>query len=77
MTDGPAGAADRLVLLPAVDVAAGTAVRLVRGEAGTETTYGDPLAAARSWVDDGASGSTWSTSTRRSAVGRTTSCSRG
>ncbi|MDQ3449694.1 MAG: HisA/HisF-related TIM barrel protein, partial [Actinomycetota bacterium] len=54
MTDGPAGAADRLVLLPAVDGAAGRAVRLVRGEAGTETAYGDPLAAARSWVDDGA-----------------------
>ena len=43
-----------LVLLPAVDVAGGTAVRLVRGEAGTETSYGDPLAAARAWVDDGA-----------------------
>ena len=43
-----------LVLLPAVDVAAGTAVRLVRGEAGTETSYGDPLAAARAWVADGA-----------------------
>ena len=43
-----------LVLLPAVDVADGTAVRLVRGEAGTETSYGDPLAAARTWVDDGA-----------------------
>jgi 1-(5-phosphoribosyl)-5-[(5-phosphoribosylamino)methylideneamino] imidazole-4-carboxamide isomerase/N-(5'phosphoribosyl)anthranilate isomerase len=43
-----------LVLLPAVDVADGVAVRLVRGEAGTETSYGDPLAAARAWVDDGA-----------------------
>ena len=43
-----------LVLLPAVDVAGGTAVRLVRGKTGTETSYGDPLAAARAWVDDGA-----------------------
>ena len=30
-------------LLPAVDVADGQAVRLVQGEAGTETAYGDPL----------------------------------
>ncbi|HNE90123.1 MAG TPA: bifunctional 1-(5-phosphoribosyl)-5-((5-phosphoribosylamino)methylideneamino)imidazole-4-carboxamide isomerase/phosphoribosylanthranilate isomerase PriA, partial [Actinomycetota bacterium] len=31
-----------LELLPAVDVANGQAVRLVQGEAGTETDYGDP-----------------------------------
>ena len=41
-------------LLPAVDVVDGQAVRLVQGEAGTETGYGDPLDAARGWVDDGA-----------------------
>jgi phosphoribosylanthranilate isomerase len=41
-------------LLPAVDVAAGTAVRLVQGAAGTETSYGDPLAAALAWQRDGA-----------------------
>ncbi|HZG89627.1 MAG TPA: bifunctional 1-(5-phosphoribosyl)-5-((5-phosphoribosylamino)methylideneamino)imidazole-4-carboxamide isomerase/phosphoribosylanthranilate isomerase PriA [Pseudonocardia sp.] len=41
-------------LLPAVDVAAGQAVRLVQGEAGTETGYGEPLAAAMQWQDDGA-----------------------
>ncbi|WP_019854687.1 bifunctional 1-(5-phosphoribosyl)-5-((5-phosphoribosylamino)methylideneamino)imidazole-4-carboxamide isomerase/phosphoribosylanthranilate isomerase PriA [Actinopolyspora mortivallis] len=41
-------------LLPAVDVADGQAVRLVRGAAGTETTYGDPLQAARAWQDSGA-----------------------
>jgi phosphoribosylanthranilate isomerase len=35
-----------LELLPAVDVADGQAVRLVQGEAGSETSYGDPLAAA-------------------------------
>ena len=34
-----------LVLLPAVDVADGQAVRLVQGEAGSETSYGDPLTA--------------------------------
>ena len=38
-----------LVLLPAVDVAAGQAVRLVQGKAGTETSYGDPLDAALAW----------------------------
>ncbi|HTR69096.1 MAG TPA: bifunctional 1-(5-phosphoribosyl)-5-((5-phosphoribosylamino)methylideneamino)imidazole-4-carboxamide isomerase/phosphoribosylanthranilate isomerase PriA [Mycobacteriales bacterium] len=42
------------VLLPAVDVANGTAVRLVQGEAGTETSYGAPLAAALAWQADGA-----------------------
>ncbi|SFQ35823.1 1-(5-phosphoribosyl)-5-[(5-phosphoribosylamino)methylideneamino] imidazole-4-carboxamide isomerase [Amycolatopsis arida] len=41
-------------LLPAVDVADGRAVRLVRGEAGTETAYGDPLEAALTWQRDGA-----------------------
>jgi phosphoribosyl isomerase A len=43
-----------LVLLPAVDVAGGEAVRLVQGAAGTETAYGDPLAAALAWQDAGA-----------------------
>lgn len=43
-----------LVLLPAVDVAGGQAVRLVQGEAGSETGYGDPIAAARDWADQGA-----------------------
>ena len=43
-----------LVLLPAVDVAGGKAVRLVRGEAGTETAYGDPLEAALAWQEAGA-----------------------
>lgn len=45
---------DRLVLLPAVDVADGQAVRLVQGEAGSETGYGDPLEAALQWQSDGA-----------------------
>lgn len=43
-----------LQLLPAVDVVGGRAVRLVQGESGTETPYGDPLEAARAWRDDGA-----------------------
>ena len=43
-----------LELLPAVDVAGGQAVRLVQGAAGTETSYGDPLAAALAWQDAGA-----------------------
>ena len=45
---------DRLILLPAVDVADGQAVRLVQGEAGSETHYGDPLAAALAWQEAGA-----------------------
>jgi 1-(5-phosphoribosyl)-5-[(5-phosphoribosylamino)methylideneamino] imidazole-4-carboxamide isomerase/N-(5'phosphoribosyl)anthranilate isomerase len=44
-----------LTLLPAVDVAGGAAVRLVRGAAGTETSYGDPLEAALAWQRAGAS----------------------
>jgi len=43
-----------LVLLPAVDVANGQAVRLVQGAAGSETAYGDPLAAALAWQEAGA-----------------------
>jgi 1-(5-phosphoribosyl)-5-[(5-phosphoribosylamino)methylideneamino] imidazole-4-carboxamide isomerase/N-(5'phosphoribosyl)anthranilate isomerase len=56
MTTVPAAdsAPGRLVLLPAVDVAAGAAVRLVQGAAGSETSYGDPLAAALAWQRDGA-----------------------
>ncbi len=45
---------DRLILLPAVDVADGQAVRLVQGEAGSETSYGDPLSAALDWQSGGA-----------------------
>jgi phosphoribosyl isomerase A len=44
----------RLELLPAVDVVAGQAVRLVQGEAGSETSYGDPMAAAQAWAAAGA-----------------------
>jgi 1-(5-phosphoribosyl)-5-[(5-phosphoribosylamino)methylideneamino] imidazole-4-carboxamide isomerase/N-(5'phosphoribosyl)anthranilate isomerase len=43
-----------LVLLPAVDVSDGQAVRLVHGAAGTETSYGAPLAAALAWQAAGA-----------------------
>ncbi len=42
------------VLLPAVDVAGGRTVRLIRGEAGSETSYGDPLSSALGWQHDGA-----------------------
>ncbi|HQE47196.1 MAG TPA: bifunctional 1-(5-phosphoribosyl)-5-((5-phosphoribosylamino)methylideneamino)imidazole-4-carboxamide isomerase/phosphoribosylanthranilate isomerase PriA [Rhodoglobus sp.] len=44
----------RLVLLPAVDVAGGKAVRLTQGEAGSETSYGDPVDAAQEWIGQGA-----------------------
>jgi phosphoribosyl isomerase A len=43
-----------LVLLPAVDVSSGAAVRLVQCAAGTETDYGDPVEAALAWQRDGA-----------------------
>jgi len=41
-------------VIPAVDVQNGQAVQLVGGERGTGTSYGDPVAAAREWVDRGA-----------------------
>ncbi len=43
-----------LTLLPAVDVSNGTAVRLVKGEAGTETDYGNPVEVAQQFEDGGA-----------------------
>lgn len=43
-----------LVLLPAVDVVNGEAVRLVQGEAGSETGYGSPRDAALEWQNAGA-----------------------
>lgn len=43
-----------LQLLPAVDVAGGQAVRLVRGELGSQTSYGPPVEAALQWQSDGA-----------------------
>jgi len=44
----------KLVLLPAVDVRGGQAVRLVRGELNAETQYGAPLEAALAFQDAGA-----------------------
>jgi phosphoribosylformimino-5-aminoimidazole carboxamide ribotide isomerase/phosphoribosylanthranilate isomerase len=46
--------APKLTLLPAVDVAGGKAVRLTQGEAGSETSYGDPVEAAEAWASQGA-----------------------
>ncbi|WP_198529284.1 bifunctional 1-(5-phosphoribosyl)-5-((5-phosphoribosylamino)methylideneamino)imidazole-4-carboxamide isomerase/phosphoribosylanthranilate isomerase PriA [Mycolicibacterium obuense] len=46
--------APKLVLLPAVDVVEGRAVRLVQGQAGSETEYGSALDAAMTWQRDGA-----------------------
>ncbi len=45
---------ESLVLLPAVDVQNGQAVQLVQGVAGSEKVFGEPLAAAQRWQDDGA-----------------------
>jgi 1-(5-phosphoribosyl)-5-[(5-phosphoribosylamino)methylideneamino] imidazole-4-carboxamide isomerase/N-(5'phosphoribosyl)anthranilate isomerase len=43
-----------LILLPAVDVVDGRAVRLVQGKAGSETEYGSAVDAALGWQRDGA-----------------------
>jgi phosphoribosylformimino-5-aminoimidazole carboxamide ribotide isomerase len=45
-----------LILIPAIDIRGGHAVRLERGEYGRETLYdADPADAARRWVEQGAS----------------------
>lgn len=44
-----------LILLPAVDVVGGRAVRMVHGAAGRETVYGDATDAAFAWQRGGAS----------------------
>ena len=44
----------KLVLLPAIDVSDGQAVRLTQGQAGSETSYGDPVDAAGDWTAQGA-----------------------
>ena len=56
MRQGPIGfvIVDSLQLLPAVDVQDGRAVQLVQGVAGTQKEFGDPLAAAMRWQDQGA-----------------------
>ncbi|KAB1187168.1 MULTISPECIES: 1-(5-phosphoribosyl)-5-[(5-phosphoribosylamino)methylideneamino]imidazole-4-carboxamide isomerase [Haloferax] len=41
-------------VIPAVDMQGGEVVQLVQGERGTEKTYGEPVEAARRWVDAGA-----------------------
>ncbi len=43
-----------LILLPAVDVVGGRAVRLVQGRVGSETQYGSAVDAALGWQRDGA-----------------------
>ena len=44
-----------MILLPAIDIAGGRAVRLVQGDFDAETVYADsPLEAARAWVQAGA-----------------------
>ena len=44
-----------MILLPAIDIRGGKAVRLEQGDFAKETVYDeDPLEAARKWVDEGA-----------------------
>lgn len=46
-----------MILLPAIDIIGGKAVRLLRGDFSQQTDYdADPLDAARRWVQDGARG---------------------
>jgi phosphoribosylformimino-5-aminoimidazole carboxamide ribotide isomerase len=41
-------------VVPAVDMQDGEVVQLVQGERGTEKRYGEPVEAARRWVEEGA-----------------------
>ena len=55
MSDYPSTSSGRrLELLPAVDITEGRAVQLAQGVAGSERTYGDPVAAALRWQEAGA-----------------------
>ncbi len=63
-----------LELLPAVDIADGTAVRLTQGAAGTETSYGNPVDAAADWAARVPSGFTWSIWMRRLVAAKTAPC---
>lgn len=45
---------ESLTIFPAIDLVKGTAVRLLQGEAGTETNYGDPIEIAHQWREQGA-----------------------
>ncbi|MDY2941973.1 MAG: bifunctional 1-(5-phosphoribosyl)-5-((5-phosphoribosylamino)methylideneamino)imidazole-4-carboxamide isomerase/phosphoribosylanthranilate isomerase PriA [Varibaculum sp.] len=44
-----------MIVFPAIDIVSGQAVRLTRGEAGSETVYGEPLEMARTFLSQGAS----------------------
>ncbi|MDO5034340.1 MAG: bifunctional 1-(5-phosphoribosyl)-5-((5-phosphoribosylamino)methylideneamino)imidazole-4-carboxamide isomerase/phosphoribosylanthranilate isomerase PriA [Actinomycetaceae bacterium] len=44
-----------MIVLPAIDIVDGRAVRLHQGKAGTETVYGDPASIAREFASTGAS----------------------
>jgi len=44
----------RFEVIPAVDVKDGQVVQLVGGERGTGTEYGDPVDAATTWIEEGA-----------------------
>ncbi|WP_254762469.1 1-(5-phosphoribosyl)-5-[(5-phosphoribosylamino)methylideneamino]imidazole-4-carboxamide isomerase [Natrinema marinum] len=48
------GGLEAFEVIPAVDVQDGDVVQLVQGERGTEKTYGEPVEAARRWIDAGA-----------------------
>jgi len=45
---------ESFAVIPAVDIADGEVVQLVQGERGSEKRYGDPVDAARRWIDAGA-----------------------
>jgi phosphoribosylformimino-5-aminoimidazole carboxamide ribotide isomerase len=49
-----AGVFPSFEVVPAIDVQEGETVQLVGGERGTGERYGDPVDAARQWVDEGA-----------------------
>ncbi len=43
-----------MLTIPAIDILNGKCVRLLKGEYGSEKTYGDPVAFAEKWVKEGA-----------------------
>jgi len=43
-----------MIIIPAIDLRGGRCVRLLRGDYGLETAFGDPLEYAKRWVREGA-----------------------
>jgi phosphoribosylformimino-5-aminoimidazole carboxamide ribotide isomerase len=62
-----------MLVIPAIDIKAGSVVRLIHGDPKQQTTYSsDPVEVAKQWVAQGLNGSMWWTWMALSAARRPT-----